>query len=74
MFNIGLLPGLSRHTKGALVLQSTSFILYRNLGSISPTCLQEAFMRADPKSIKIQSSCLSVSFCAFGIYMRKSFL
>jgi len=31
--------------------------LFGKRGSISPTCLQAAFKCADPKSIKIQSSC-----------------
>ncbi len=30
--------------------------LFQHLGSISPTCLRAAFMRSDPKSIKIYSS------------------
>jgi hypothetical protein len=29
----------------------------RNLGSISPTCVCAAFTGADPKNVKIQSSC-----------------
>ncbi len=37
---------------------------------ISPTCLHKAFTRADPRTNNVK---FSVSFCAFGIFSRKSF-
>ena len=43
---------------------------FHHQGSISSTCLRAAFTPVDPKSAK---SCLSwLSFCAFGIWVRKS--
>jgi len=50
------------HVKAA----QKKLVKLQHLGSISPTCLREAFTCADPKKC-INSVKLSVSFCAFGI-------